>query len=99
MLGSDYFSEAPWKEDIDHLFECRCCGDVLNKFETVDPAVIDGETFCDKCSSDLSYLRWNGVIDGVAPKTKLLVKAVDESNYQKAWEQVYDATSRTVKHI
>jgi transcription initiation factor IIE alpha subunit len=89
---------APWNENNEHLFECRVCGRILNKFEAEEPIVIDGDEYCDRCASDLVQLRFDEFISSVHEKTARLVKAVDERNYQRIHEQEYDKLGK-VKHI
>jgi transcription initiation factor IIE alpha subunit len=90
---------APWNENNEHLFECRACKNVLNKGESGDPIIIDGEPFCDRCASDLTQLRFDETISSVSEKTKRLVKAVDERNYQLAWEELFHKIGGKVRHI
>ena len=47
---------------ITEVFECTCCGDVIDGYEAIDPFVIGGQVFCLYCASDLTTLRMEGYL-------------------------------------
>ena len=93
QLGTDNDPAAPWNENIDHLAECKFCHCVFIKCEGLQ---VDGEWCCDEHSQDLTTLRFEGLIRGVAEKTGKIARPL---NYQKLYDRVYDETYRNVKHI
>jgi len=86
--------QAPWEQEPG--FECTSCQEFIETWN--DACIIDGHQFCDSCASDIMQLRFDGWIDPVKDKTKQLVKAVDDANYLKAWQQEFDKNGK-VKHI
>lgn len=57
---------------IDDEFYCEGCGKTVDGIAALDPIEIDGRLFCDSCASDLTALRMEETIEGVALKTKKL---------------------------
>ena len=82
---------------IEEEYDCTCCGDLIDGYEAIDPFIIDGQVFCLYCASDLTTLRFEGYLRQ-ADKTNALVKAADDENYLKIWQQEFDKDGR-VKHI
>ena len=82
---------------IEESYECSCCGDLIDGYEAIDPFIIDSQVFCLYCASDLTTLRMHGYLRQ-ADKTKALVKAVDDENYLKIWQQEHDKDGK-LRHI
>jgi len=85
--------DAPWHENVDHLFECDCCKKILNRYEELDPIEIDGRLFCDACAANAMYLRLEGFVKEASGRTKKLVADYN----RKMWDKVIPW--RGVKHI
>lgn len=80
--------DAPWNENLDHLFICDACNKTLNKYEEGDPCVIEGRTLCDRCASDLTALRWDGVLPMVSDRTNKLVHEYNKALYYRVYDNV-----------
>lgn len=68
----DYSDRYELNEEarIEKEFQCDACGKIIDGWGALDPCIIDDRLFCDVCASDLVALRMEGIIKGVALKTK-----------------------------
>ena len=87
----------PHEIDVDHLFVCTCCEEVMNRAEQDEPCIIDGDPYCDICSSDLTYLRMEGYIPSAAAKTNKVVEAHNRKLDADLADMIYPI--HTVRHI
>jgi len=86
------------EQRVTEEFTCRSCQDHVSGYAALDPIEIDGYFFCDHCASNYMALRMDGYLRRASDMTKVLVKAVDDENYHKAWQQEFDKANN-VKHI
>ena len=97
----DYDERSIMNEEArmeDEEFDCAGCGKTINGRAAIDPIIIDDLKWCDCCASNLVHLRMSGEIMEVSDKTKQLVKAVNDANYHRVWQQEFDKNGK-VKHI
>lgn len=69
----DYSERYTMNEEgrMEEELQCTACDKWITGYETIDPIVINGHTFCDCCASNLTALRMEGFIN-VSDKTKKL---------------------------
>lgn len=79
---------APWNDDFNHLFVCDACYETLNIYEVGDPCVIAGRILCDHCASDLTSLRFDGVLPEVSKKTAQIVHEHNKELYYRAYDNI-----------
>ena len=75
-MNFDTTSHILWPfrlETYDPPTTCDSCMKSLDPWEVDDPIEIDGRFFCDKCADNLTHLRLEGFISGVAKKTNRLI--------------------------
>jgi len=55
--------------------ECQCeaCNTWMTGPAALDPCIIEDTVLCDFCASNLTTLRFDGVLRGAAERTKYLV--------------------------
>ena len=84
---------APWNErESNERIRCVC-----DRFvDDFDPCIIDRKYFCDRCASDLMYLRMEGIIEPASTKTKKLPRPVSSMTFalRKAHNKVNDKTHK-----